>query len=259
MAGRGLSAYASSDIQRIAGHKSGEIAAILGYRGRDEIIHRDDLVLSVSGPGMNDARPWSQAGRTRRHDGRAWPQGARGGGACSRSASSDAKVTALKAAAAAVRGRQNEILAANADDVAAAKASGIGAALLDRLAPRPEAAGGRRQGAGEDIAALPDLVGRVLDERTRPNGLRISRVAVPLGVIGIIYESRPNVIADAGGLALKSGNAAILRGGSDELCSSRALVAALQDGLRAAGLPGRRRSSSCRPAIRDAVGHACSG
>ena len=87
------------------------------------------------------------------------------------------------------------------------------------------------------IAALPDPVGRVLAEWTRPNGLSIQRVAVPLGVIGIIYESRPNVTADAGGLALKSGNAVILRGGSDSYHSSRALVAALIDGLRSAGLP----------------------
>jgi glutamate-5-semialdehyde dehydrogenase len=147
-----------------------------------------------------------------------------------------AKVTALKAAAAAVRSRQNEILAANAEDVAAAKANGIGAALLDRLALDPKRLEGVAQGL-EDIAAQPDPIGKVLDERVRPNGLKISRVAVPLGVIGIIYESRPNVTADAGGLALKSGNAAILRGGSESFYSSRALVAALQDGLRATDLP----------------------
>jgi glutamate-5-semialdehyde dehydrogenase len=151
-------------------------------------------------------------------------------------ASPEAKVTALRSAAVAVRDRQGEILGANAEDVAAAKASGIGAALIDRLALDPKRLEGVAKGL-EDIAALPDPVGRVLDERTRPNGLRISRVAVPLGVIGIIYESRPNVTADAGGLALKSGNAAILRGGSESFHSSRALVAALQDGLRATGLP----------------------
>jgi len=151
-------------------------------------------------------------------------------------ASSAAKVTALKAAAAAVRSRQHEILVANAEDVAAAGQAGIGAALIDRLALDPKRLEGVAQGL-EDIAALPDPVGRVLAEWTRPNGRAISRVAVPLGVIGIIYESRPNVTADAGGLALKSGNAAILRGGSESFHSSRALVAALQDGLRAAGLP----------------------
>ncbi|MGC2413907.1 MAG: glutamate-5-semialdehyde dehydrogenase, partial [Stellaceae bacterium] len=147
-----------------------------------------------------------------------------------------AKVIALQAAAAAVRSRSNEILAANAEDVAEAKAAGIGAALIDRLALDPKRLEAVAHGL-EDIAALPDPVGRVLAEWTRPNGLKISRVSVPLGVIGIIYESRPNVTADAGGIALKSGNAAILRGGSESLHSSRALVAALRDGLRAANLP----------------------
>jgi glutamate-5-semialdehyde dehydrogenase len=151
-------------------------------------------------------------------------------------ARSGAKVTALIAAAKAVRRRQNEILAANAEDVSAAKAFGIGAALIDRLALDPKRLEGIAQGL-EDIAALPDPVGVVLAEWTRPNGLNISRVAVPLGVVGIIYESRPNVTADAGGLALKSGNAAILRGGSESFRSSRALVDALGEGLRAAGLP----------------------
>ncbi len=98
----------------------------------------------------------------------------------------------------------------------------------------------------EDIAALPDPIGHVLDERARPNGLRISRVAVPLGVIGIIYESRPNVTADAGGLAVKSGNAAILRGGSESFHSSRALVAALRAGAARGRVAGR-----CDPAGAD--------
>ena len=151
-------------------------------------------------------------------------------------ASAEAKVAALRAAAAAVRAQANEILAANADDLAAARRAGIGGALLDRLALDPKRLEAVAKGL-EDIAALPDPVGRTLAEWTRPNGLHISRVSVPLGVIGIIYESRPNVTADAGGLALKSGNAAILRGGSESFHSSRALVAALRDGLRAAGLP----------------------
>jgi glutamate-5-semialdehyde dehydrogenase len=151
-------------------------------------------------------------------------------------APADAKTAALKAAASAIRVRADEILSANAEDLAAAKAAGIGAALLDRLALDPKRLEAVARGL-EDIAAQPDPVGRVLAEWTRPNGLRIARVSVPLGVIGIIYESRPNVTADAGGLALKSGNAAILRGGSDSFHSSRALVAALADGLRAAGLP----------------------
>jgi glutamate-5-semialdehyde dehydrogenase len=164
-------------------------------------------------------------------------------GRCAREASTalalavpETKTVALRAAAVAVRSRANEILAANADDVAAAKRAGTGAALVDRLALDPKRLEAVARGL-EDIAALPDPVGRVLAEWTRPNGLNISRVSVPLGVIGIIYESRPNVTADAGGLALKSGNAAILRGGSESFHSSRALVAALGEGLRAAGLP----------------------
>jgi glutamate-5-semialdehyde dehydrogenase len=168
-------------------------------------------------------------------------------------ASAEAKVKALKAAAAAVRSRQNEILAANAEDVDAAKGNGIGAALLDRLALDPKRLEGVAKGL-EDIAALPDPVGHVLAEWERPNGLRISRVAVPLGVVGIIYESRPNVTADAGGLALKSGNAAILRGGSESFHSSRTLVEALQDGLRAADLP-EAAIQLVPTRDRDAVGH----
>ncbi len=148
----------------------------------------------------------------------------------------DAKEKALRAAASAVRSRANEILAANADDLAAAKEAGIGGALLDRLALDPKRLEAVAQGL-EDIAALSDPIGRVLAAWTRPNGLQISRVSVPLGVVGIIYESRPNVTADAGGLAIKSGNAAILRGGSESFRSSRALVAALRLGLAAAGLP----------------------
>jgi glutamate-5-semialdehyde dehydrogenase len=151
-------------------------------------------------------------------------------------APADVKVAALRAAAAAVRSRANEILAANAKDVAEANAAGIGAALVDRLALDPKRLEAVAKGL-EDIAALPDPVGRVLAQWTQPNGLDISRVSVPLGVIGVIYESRPNVTADAGALTVKSGNAAILRGGSESFHSSRALVAALQEGLRAAGLP----------------------
>src|SRR5438105_1700615 len=151
-------------------------------------------------------------------------------------APAETKSAALRAAAAAVRDRADEILAANGEDTAAARQAGIGAALLDRLALDPKRVEAVARGL-EDIADLPDPIGRVLAEWTRPNGLRISRVSVPLGVIGIIYESRPNVTADAGGIALKSGNAAILRGGSESFHSSRALVAALRRGLCAAGLP----------------------
>jgi glutamate-5-semialdehyde dehydrogenase len=167
-------------------------------------------------------------------------------------AAPEAKAAALREAAKAVRIQAAEILAANAQDVDAAKTKGIGAALVDRLLLDPKRLEGIAKGL-EDIADLPDPIGKVLDERTRPNGLRISRVAVPLGVVGIIYESRPNVTADAGAIALKSGNAAILRGGSESFHSSRALVAALGDGLRTAGLP--EAAIQLVPTIdRDAVG-----
>ena len=151
-------------------------------------------------------------------------------------ASATAKVMALRDAAKAVRNQQDEILAANARDLEEAESEGLSPALRDRLALDPKRLEGVAAGL-EAIADLPDPVGRVLASWTRPNGLAIERVAVPLGVIGIIYESRPNVTADAGGLALKSGNAAILRGGSESFHSSRALVVALHQGLRDAGLP----------------------
>ena len=146
------------------------------------------------------------------------------------------KDKALAAAAAAIRARTDEILAANARDVAAADARGIAPSFRDRLlldAGRVEA---MARGL-DDIAALPDPVGRVLATFERPNGLRIERVATPLGVVGVIYESRPNVTADAGGLCLKAGNAAVLRGGSESFHSARAIHACLAEGLRAAGLP----------------------
>jgi glutamate-5-semialdehyde dehydrogenase len=149
-------------------------------------------------------------------------------------ATAEAKIRALREAARAVRTRQEEILDANARDCG--EAEGLSPALRDRLALDPKRVEAIAAGL-EAIADLPDPIGRVLASWTRPNGLAIERVAVPLGVIGIIYESRPNVTADAGGLALKSGNAAILRGGSESFHSSRALVAALRKGLRGAGLP----------------------
>jgi glutamate-5-semialdehyde dehydrogenase len=147
-----------------------------------------------------------------------------------------AKNLALLAAAAAIRTNRAAILEANARDMAAAEKRSLTAALLDRLkldASRVEA---MAKGL-EEVAAQPDPVGAVLAEWTRPNGLVISRVRVPLGVIGIIYESRPNVTADAGSLCLKAGNAAILRGGSESFQSSAAIHACLREGLESAGLP----------------------
>ena len=146
------------------------------------------------------------------------------------------KNRALAAMASHIRAGKAAILAANAEDIAAAQASGMTGALLDRL--KLDAGKIESIAAGiETVAALNDPVGRITESWTRPNGMTIERVRVPLGVIGIIYESRPNVTADAGALCLKSGNAAILRGGSDSTCSSRAIHAALVQGLRDAGLP----------------------
>jgi glutamate-5-semialdehyde dehydrogenase len=146
------------------------------------------------------------------------------------------KNRALEAAATAIREDRDAIIAANARDIAAAKADGATSAFLDRLmldAGRVEA---MARGV-EDVATLKDPIGEVIADWTRPNGLRITRVRVPLGVIGVIYESRPNVTADAAALCLKSGNAVILRGGSESFHSSRAILAALHRGLAAAGLP----------------------
>ena len=146
------------------------------------------------------------------------------------------KTLALEAAASAIRHRRDEILAANAIDMEAARKKALSAALLDRLALDAGRIEAMAQGL-EAIARFPDPIGRTLAEWDRPNGLKIARISVPLGVIGIIYESRPNVTADAGGLCLKSGNAVILRGGSESFHSSGAIHDCLQSGLREAGLP----------------------
>ena len=147
-----------------------------------------------------------------------------------------ARDAALEAAAALLRARAGQILAANADDLRMAKGRDLSAALLDRLGLDEARVEAMARGV-EEIRALPDPLGRVLAEWTRPNGLVIRRVSVPLGVIGIIYESRPNVTADAGALCLKSGNAVILRGGSESFASSRAIHACLAEALVEAGLP----------------------
>ncbi|WP_250152170.1 glutamate-5-semialdehyde dehydrogenase [Ancylobacter radicis] len=151
-------------------------------------------------------------------------------------APADTKRAALLGAAAAIRARAPEILAANEADVTAARAAGISEAVIDRLALTPARLDGVAAAVAE-IAELPDPVGKVTESWERPNGLRLERVRTPLGVIGVIYESRPNVTADAGSLCLKAGNAVILRGGSDSFNSSRAIHAAMVKGITAAGLP----------------------
>src|SRR5262245_10610243 len=151
-------------------------------------------------------------------------------------ATTEAKNAALLAAARELRGHTAAILEANARDLDAAREAKRPAAFLDRLLLDPTRVEAMAKGL-EEIAALPDPVGVVLAQWTRPNGLKIERVRVPLGVVGIIYESRPNVTADAGALCLKAGNAAILRGGSESHHSSRAIQVRLARGLREAGLP----------------------
>jgi glutamate-5-semialdehyde dehydrogenase len=146
------------------------------------------------------------------------------------------KDSALAAMAEAIRARQAQILAANAEDIAEAKAAGATAAFLDRLA-----LDGRRVAAMaaalDVVRGLADPVGAVTERWTRPNGMTIERVRVPIGVVGIIYESRPNVTADAASLCLKAGNAAVLRGGSESFRSNQAIHAALVEGMRTASLP----------------------
>jgi glutamate-5-semialdehyde dehydrogenase len=153
-----------------------------------------------------------------------------------READTSTKNKALLAAVDAIRAHQNKILAANAEDMKAAASRNLTPALTDRLKLDAKRVEATAKGIA-DVAALPDPVGRELARWKRPNGLDIARVATPIGVLGIIYESRPNVTADAGALCIKSGNAAILRGGSESFHSSRAIHAAIVEGLETAGLP----------------------
>jgi len=161
---------------------------------------------------------------------------AKGAARTMREASTDTKNKALRAAAAAIRARANEIGAANAKDLSAAISAGLTPALRDRLLLDAKRIEAMARGI-EDVAALPDPIGRELARWTMPNGLDIARVATPIGVIAMIYESRPNVTADAAALALKAGNVVILRGGSEAAHSSAAIHAAMIEGLRAAKLP----------------------
>ena len=146
------------------------------------------------------------------------------------------RCAALAAAAAHIRAAVPEILAANDADVARARAEGMGGAFLDRLALSPARIAAMADGVAQ-VAALPDPLARALGAWTRPNGLKIRRIPQPLGVIGMIFESRPNVAADAGAICVRAANAVILRGGSESLASARAIGAAMQAGLAEAGLP----------------------
>jgi glutamate-5-semialdehyde dehydrogenase len=146
------------------------------------------------------------------------------------------KNAALAAMAVAIRRDQGALLAANAEDVRTAREAGHDAAFVDRLTLTPKAIEAMAEGL-EQIAALPDPVGEISDLKFRPTGIQVGLMRVPLGVVGIIYESRPNVTADAAGLCLKSGNATILRGGSEAIRSNQAIAACVHEGLAAAGLP----------------------
>ncbi|BAO31006.1 glutamate-5-semialdehyde dehydrogenase [Sulfuritalea hydrogenivorans] len=151
-------------------------------------------------------------------------------------ASTAAKNTALLAMAQAIRERRDELLAANAADVADARNNGLDAAMIDRLTLTEKSVEAMAQGL-EQVAALPDPIGEITDMKRRPSGIQVGKMRVPLGVVGIIYEARPNVTADAAALCLKSGNAAILRGGKESLRANQAIAACVRAGLKAAGLP----------------------
>ena len=204
----------------------------------------DDASLTLEPAGLDQAM---------RHLGLA----AREGAQALRLSSADTRTRAIRAMAARIRARSADILAANARDMEAARAKGLSGPMLDRLSLDP----GRLEGvaqAVETVADIPDPVGQEIARWTRPNGLDIARVRTPIGVIAVIYESRPNVTADAAALCVRSGNAAILRGGSESIHSALALHAAIAEGLADAGLP-----ASCvqMPATADraAVGHILSG
>ena len=151
-------------------------------------------------------------------------------------ASTEAKNNALLAMAQIIRERRDDLLSANARDLEAARAAGLDAAMIDRLTLSAKGIETMAQGL-EQVAALPDPVGEITDMKRRPSGIQVGKMRVPLGVFGIIYEARPNVTADAAALCLKSGNAAILRGGKEALCCNQAIAACVREGLRLAGLP----------------------
>jgi len=169
----------------------------------------------------------------------------------------DRRTAALKAMAARIRAAEPEILAANAKDMAGGRDKGLSGAMLDRLELTRARIEAMAQGV-EDVATIADPVGVVMAAWTRPNGLAFERVRGPIGVIGIIYESRPNVTADAGALCVRAANAAILRGGSESLNSSRVIADALRAGLRDAGLP-EDAIQLVQTADRVAVGHMLAG
>ena len=168
-------------------------------------------------------------------------------------ASTAAKNSALLAMAAAIRERSAELLAANAADVAEARGNGLDAAMIDRLQLSAKGVESMAQGL-EQVAALPDPIGEISDMKRRPSGIQVGKMRVPLGVVGIIYEARPNVTADAAALCLTSGNAAIRRGGTEALRANQAIAACVREGRAAAGLP-ETAVQVVETTDREAVGH----
>ena len=168
-------------------------------------------------------------------------------------ASTDAKNTALLAMARTIRARSNELLTANAADVEEAQANGLEPAMIDRLTITAKSIEAMALGL-KQVAALPDPVGEITDMKRRPSGIQVGKMRVPLGVVGIIYEARPNVTADAAALCLKSGNAAVLRGGKEAIRANQAIAACVREGLKAAGLP-ETAVQVIETTDREAVGH----
>ena len=168
-------------------------------------------------------------------------------------ASTDAKNTALLAMARTIHARSNELLAANAADVEEAQANGLEPAMIDRLTITAKSIEAMALGL-KQVAALPDPVGEITDMKRRPSGIQVGKMRVPLGVVGIIYEARPNVTADAAALCLKSGNAAVLRGGKEAIRANQAIAACVREGLKAAGLP-ETAVQVIETTDREAVGH----
>ena len=169
------------------------------------------------------------------------------------SASTAAKNNALLAMAAAIRVQSDALLAANAADVEQARLDGLEPAMIDRLTLTAKGVESMAEGL-EQVAALPDPIGEISDMKRRPSGIQVGKMRVPLGVVGIIYEARPNVTADAAALCLKSGNAAILRGGKEALRANQAIAACVREGLKGAGLP-EAAVQVIETTDREAVGH----
>lgn len=183
-------------------------------------------------------------------------RGARAASRTLAAASTADKNAALLAMAAAIRARSEQLLAANLRDLEEARAAGLEPALIDRLTLTAKGVEAMAEGL-EQVAALPDPIGEITDVKRRPSGIQVGKMRVPLGVIGIIYEARPNVTADAAALCLKSGNAAILRGGKEALHCNQAIAACVREGLAAAGLP-ETAVQVVEITDRDAVGHLIS-